>query len=998
MEPSLLGQKGSLSFQDIQVSEQTNFPLTVAANASERVSLKITYDKARFNDVTIQQILGHMRTLLKGIVEDPDQRIAALPLLTETEQQQILVDWNATQRPFTGEACIHKRFEDRAAEHPEAAAVVYSGESLSYSDLNRRANKLGRYLQSLGVGLESRVGVCLERSDEVVETILAILKAGGGYLPLDPDYPPERLSYMVRDAQVDVLVTREALLDKVGAYTGKVVVLDRDRSQFETLSDDNLESKVIPANLAYVIYTSGSTGRPKGVQLAHRGLVNLVEAQIEAFELERGSRVLQFAALSFDASVSEIFTTLVSGGTLVMVDQNELRDPGRLRERLAADAIEVVTLPPAMLRVLSDDGLGGLRTIVSAGERCDWEIVEKWGGGRRMLNAYGPTEATVGPTYYVTGDKRVDSRSVPIGKPIGNIQTYVLDKNGEPVPVGVAGELYVGGLGLARGYFGKPGLTAERFVPNPFGDGERLYRTGDMVRYLADGNLEFLGRQDEQVKVRGFRIELGEIEKTLNDHPDCDECVVVAREEEGGRSRLVAYVVSAAGSTLNVSEVRAHLSKRLPGYMLPGSFVSLEALPLSPSGKVDRNALPEPEEQRLISEKPFVGPRNDLEQQLVDLWKEILNLERLSINDNFFDLGGDSILGAIFVNRLEKILDQQIYVITLFEAPTIGLLERYLISHFPEKIQRIWNITAFPDLDMDVSEGTDFGSGEGEPTYTLPEITPVNRDISLQLSFAQQRLWFLDQLAPNSPYYNMPGAIRIEGLLDIHVFERSINEIVRRHESLRTKFQTVLGTSTQIIEPVIKIPITWEDISHLPEDEVEAAVLQLARDEARRPFDLSEAPLLRVTLIHIDESDHVLLLNMHHIISDGWSMGVFIKEIGVIYKAYIAGKPYYLPQLPIQYADYSNWQRLWLEGDLLEHQLHYWKGHLESSPGLLELPADRARPAVQNFRGAHIYFDIPESITQAFLSLSRASGVTLFISLLAAFQTLLFRYTGQITD
>ena len=688
-----LGRDGSLVIEDVRSVEQPNYPLTVVGGPAEELVLKIVYDCDRFDDDVIRRMLGHLGTLLQGMAADPDRELSALPLLTPAERQQILVEWNDTRTEYGHGACAHKLFETQVARTPEAVAVTFEDDSLTYLELNRRANQLAHRLQRLGVGPESRVGICVERSLELIVGILGILKAGGAYVPLDPGYPPERIAFMLEDAHMPVLLTQQHLLKRLPFSILhspiSVLLLDADWPSIAREPDTNPISGAMPENLAYVIYTSGSTGRPKGTLLHHRGLCNFASSQALDYDLMPGRRMLQFASFSFDSSVAEIFPALLSGASLCLARRETLLSTVDLVQLLKDRAITTAILPPALLMVLPAEELLALQTLLSAGEACTREIVARWAPGRRFFNAYGPTEATVGPTWYLVEDLPDGATSIPIGRPIANTQAYVVDAQLRPVPIGVPGELMIGGVGVARGYLNRPGLTAQKFIPDPFGEtaGGRLYRTGDLARFLPDGNIDFLGRLDHQVKVRGFRIELGEVEAVLREHESVGRAVVVAREDRPGDRRLVAYVVAEGegprpspaqpGRPLPGGEgedpqiLRQFLRDRLPEYMIPSAFVWLEELPLTPNRKVDRQALPVPEGIRPSGEKAFVPPRDALELQLTQMWEEILNIQPIGVKDNFFELGGHSLLAVRLVAQIRQRFGATFPLTSLFQEPTV---------------------------------------------------------------------------------------------------------------------------------------------------------------------------------------------------------------------------------------------------------------------------------------------------------------------------------------
>jgi amino acid adenylation domain-containing protein len=643
------------------------------------------YNIDLFDGSMIARLLEHFQNLLRAIIVNPQESVSLLPLLSKQEQKQLLVDWNQTQADYPKDTCIHQLFEAQVERTPDAIAVVFEEQSLTYTELNHRANQLAYYLRTLGVGAEVLVGISLERSLEMIIGLLAILKAGGAYLPLAPDYPIERLQFMLEDSQVSFLITQRSLLAVLPPSQANVICLDEIEEQVSQYPQDNLQSELTSSNLANVIYTSGSTGKPKGVMVEHRGLVNLASSQIQSFAVNHNSRVLQFASFSFDACISEILMTFGSGATLYLAQKDALLPGQPLIERLVKNGITHVTLPPSALVVLPKESLPNLQTLIVAGEACSLDLVKQWSVGRNFFNAYGPTEASVCATIAQCSQ---DDLIVTIGKAIANVQIYILDAFLQPVPVGVSGELYIGGVGVARGYLNRPELTAERFIPNPFyppltsldkgvEQPSKLYKTGDLARYLPDGNIEYLGRIDNQVKIRGFRIELGEIEAVLSQCPDVQNTAVIVREDTPGDKRLVAYVVLTSDSQITTSELRQFLANQLPAYLVPNTFVILDDLPLTPNGKCDRRSLPIPDDQTRKN-IPKIGPRNLVELQLAQIWSEILGINNIGIQENFFELGGHSLLAVSLINRIEQKLDKRLPLTSLFQNGTIASLAKLL--------------------------------------------------------------------------------------------------------------------------------------------------------------------------------------------------------------------------------------------------------------------------------------------------------------------------------
>ncbi len=922
------------------------------------LGIKFEYATDLFERATIERMAGHLRVLLEGVVADPDARVGELPLLPESERHRLIVQWNDTAAAYPRDKCLHELFSEQALKTPDAVAVVCEGSELTYGDLDRRSNQLAHHLRGLGVGPEVIVGLCVERSLEMVVGLLGILKAGGAYLPLDPSYPADRLAYMLSDAGTRIAITAGTAAAKLpsGLIT-HVVSLDHEADTISLCPSTAPRTGIQPDNLAYVIYTSGSTGRPKGAAIRHQALVNLADAQSAGFHLRPESRVLQFASLSFDASISEIAMALRTGATLCLA--GGVLAGSHLSRVLIDLEIDTVTLPPSALLLL-DQHLPSLQTIVVAGEACPTELAERWLSRCRFIDAYGPTETTVCASF---GEFRGDETPISIGRPMSNMQMYVLDAAGEVVPVGVSGELYIGGVGLARGYLNRPALTAERFLPSPFGDGARLYRTGDLGRWRSNGKLEYLGRIDHQVKLRGYRIELGEIETALLEHEQVRQAVVIARDE-GASKRLVAYVVSKDASP-DPATLRGYLKQLLPDYMVPSAFVMLDALPLTPNGKVDRKSLPAPEGDAVVH-AAYEAPRNLTEETLASIWCEVLKLERVGVHDNFFELGGHSLLAMRVIAQVRETFRVELALRAVFEKPTVGDLAARV-----EATQR---------------------SGMG---LTLPALVRMERTAVLPLSYAQERLWLLDQIGISGAAYHMPAAVRLRGDLDAAALERSFAAVVERHEGLRTRFAVAEGKPFQVIDRAGTFVLRVEDLSELPEGERAAATRQRVGAFGVEPFDLARGPLFRVHLLRLSAAEHVAIVVMHHIVSDGWSIGVLIREVAALYAAFSQGRPSPLAELAIQYADYAAWQRGWLQGELLAQQVSYWRRHLKGAPAALELPTDRPRPAVQSYRGAYHGVALPVELTASLHELARSEGATLFMVLLGAFSLMLSRWSGQ---
>ncbi|MBV9788063.1 MAG: amino acid adenylation domain-containing protein, partial [Chloroflexi bacterium] len=1270
-----------------------------------------------FDESTISRLVGYFQTLLAGIVAAPDQPLHTLPLLTAVETEQLRTG-NASTTSFPSEPCVPQLIEQQAARTPDAVALRFEDQTLRYAELDARANQLAQHLLSLGVAPETRVGLYVERSLDLVVGLLGIWKAGGASVPIDPSYPAERIQFMLGDSAAMVLVTQNTLLGSLPEHAAQVVCLDVDAATLAQGSTANPPVRITPANLAYLIYTSGTTGRPKAVQVEHRQLLNVLHASQQTFGYQASDVQPWIASIAFDIALFELLNPLLAGGTTEIVAQRQALDGARLLDGIAEwtqlhavpsllrQIVQTVTAAQAQGTVASR-----LRRIFVGGDAVPPELLADAQAAfpeAELVVLYGPTEGTIICTRYVVPRDRRPVRQL-IGQPLPNMQVRVYDPHGQLAPIGVAGELYLGGAGVTRGYLNRPELTAEKFVEL---DGQRWYRTGDRVRYLPDGTLEFLGRTDAQVKIRGYRIEVGEVEAVLAQHEAVVATVVMAREDVPGDRRLVAYVVPDAVQPPTVTELRRFLGTALPEYMVPGAFVFLGALPLTPNGKVDRKALPAPDQARPDLEKAFVAPRTPLEELLAGLWQDVLGLQAVGVHDNFFELGGNSIQAAILINKLQAALGEVVYVVAVFDAPTIADLAAYLLTHTPQAAARILGVDApaqvtteaevTPEPTVDAAllaemrevvtplppraahlarpknpraifllspprsgstllrvmlaghpqlfappelellsfntlddrkiaftgrdrfwlEGTvraimairgcDAPTAErimaeceaqgqtvqefyalmqswlgartlvdktpsyaldlkilqrmeedfeqplyihllrhpygmirsfedarldqvffrhdhsfptrtlaeliwtvcqqniqsflteipaerqhqlrfedltaqpehvledlcrflglpyrpemaqpyqdkqqrmtdgihamskmvgdvkfhqhtsvdariserwkehytrdflGDPTWQLAEslgyrrpapeqpassaLTPIpvlprDGSVALPLSFAQQRLWFIDQLQPDGIAYNVPLAFRLTGALDPAALARALNTIVSRHEALRTAFPTEAGQPCVVIAPSLHVPLPLIDLQSYPAAQRESIAQLRITAEARTPFDLQHGPLIRTMLLRLDEQAHVLVVNLHHIIADGWSMSVFMRELTALYDAALRGAPddHGLPELPIQYTDYAGWQQAWLRNAAIVGQLESWKQQLADVP-VLQLPTDRPRPALPSHAGGSQLFSVPAAVSQELQALSRREGVTLFMTLLAAWQVLLSRYSTQ---
>ncbi len=932
----------------------------------------LEYARDLFDEGTVDRVSGHLRTLLAAAVADPGRRLSELPLLTEAERAE-LAAWS---RPLVSEPrrlCVHEGVAAQAVRTPGAVAVTDGRESLTYGELMARSRRLARRLREAGVDPDVPVGLFLERSLDMAVAVLGVLEAGGAYLPLDPAYPAERLRLMLEDALAPVLVTHAPLAGAVPQGTQRIVRVDELNGRGEALAP---AAGVTPDHLAYVIYTSGSTGRPKGVAMTHGAISAMLLWQLRTSAAGAG-RTLQFTSLSFDVSFQEIFSTWWAGGTLVLVSEEVRREPAALARWMAEQRVERLFLPFVALQQVAMAALEGdgalpasLREVMSAGEQLfvTPQVAELFSRlpGAALHNHYGPSEAHAVTWLSLQGEPRRWPERPAIGLPVDHARVFLLDADLQPAPVGVPGEIWVGGAGLARGYQSRPDLTAERFLPDPFDwaagwrPGDRLYRTGDLARRRADGGLEFLGRRDSQVKIRGHRVELSEVETALARHPAVQQAAVAVLGETSGARRLAAYVVPRGGMKAPApGELREFLAASLPDAMVPTAWARVDALPLTATGKLDRGALSRiaPEEGSGDGELT-PRPRTPAEDLLAGIWGEVLGVARVGLHDDFFHLGGHSLLATQVASRIREAFGVDLPLRRIFEASTLAGMAAAIV---------------------DVEGGA----------APAPPILRVPRGERLPLSFGQERLWFLDRLQPGSSAYNVPLAVRVEGRLDVRRLAGALSAVARRHEVLRTVFAERDGGPVQVVLPAAEVPLPAVDLRGLPLAARETEARRLTAEEAMRPFDLASGPLLRCALLELAPERALLVLNLHHIATDGWSMGVLVREINALY----AGSA--LPELPVQYADFAAWQRRWLAGETLDRQLAWWRERLHGAPSALELPADHPRPPVLSQRGAEHRFALSGELSRGIAELARREAVTPFMVLAAGLFALLSRLTDQ---
>lgn len=967
-----------LALEPIPVTQHTaKFELTLdMVEVGQELWGTVEYSTDLFEASTVQWFVHVYQTLLTMFVTDAEQRLSDLPLLQNEQRQQILVEWNATQVIRGGaEACLQHAFEAQVARTPDAVAIVCDERCLTYTQLNRRSNQVAHHLQRLGIREGKRVGICMERSLTVIIGLMGILKAGGAYVPLDPAYPQERVAFMAASSAVVVILTCEHLRSLVPDNNVQVVYLDTDASMLERESAENPVHTVSGEHLAYVIFTSGTTGQPKGAGVYHRGLMNLLHWYIAEFGITADDQAFVITSLSFDLTQKNLFAPLLVGG-MVCLHASRYHDIQFLRQCIAERGITLLNCTPSMFYPFMDaedklQQLQSVRYLFLGGEPIVMRRLQSWlertDGHAEVVNTYGPTECSdVVAFYRVKYWQHFLETTPPLGRPIANTQLLILDEYLQPVPPTVIGELYVAGVGVGAGYVNDERLTRGKFLPNPFAEipGRFLYRTGDRARYRSDGAIEYQGRSDYQVKVRGFRIELGEIEAVLAQHSDVRECVVHSWVDELNEMHLVAYVIGS--QVFSSTELRSYLRTRLPDYMVPSFFVTLDKLPLTPSGKVDRRALPPPLRGERVLETALREVRTPIEEVVAEIYCEILNLEHVGLHDNFFDLGGHSLLATRVISRLRAHLQIEMSLRSLFEAPTVVEFARRV-----ERAIRQEQVTAYPPL------------------------SPVRRTEDLPLSFAQQRIWFLTQLPSGASTYTIPVIIKIQGPLNITVLEKCIQEIVQRHESLRTTFTLRMGQPVQIIQETMPIELKILAVQQGEEQQRMSYVLREIARLMEQPFDLQRGPLLRIGIFSLQRTEHIFFLLFHHIVFDGWSIGVLLRELSALYDAFLQGKPSSLSPLPIQYVDFAYWQRKWLQGEALTRLTSYWKEQLRGATAL-ELSA-LTRPGIRSVTnsGAGATFALAKPLSMALRTLSRKEETTLFTTLLAAFQLLLYRSTGQ---
>jgi amino acid adenylation domain-containing protein/non-ribosomal peptide synthase protein (TIGR01720 family) len=945
-------------------SREAKFDLQLHTEEDHRGRLALHFDYAAelFDVQTVRRMAEHFSALLRQVSDQPNQCIGDLSMLSDLEQAQ--------QQEWSRAPCaaasrwLPQLLSEQAALTPERIALIWDGGQLDYASLDTQSSRLAHYLRDKGVGPDVCVGICAERSPQLLIGLLAIIKAGGAYVPLDPDYPLERLSYMLHDSGVELLLTQSHLLPSL-PVSEAVTAITLDNLHLDSWPCSAPGLHLSGDNLAYVIYTSGSTGQPKGVGNTHAALAERLQWMQATYRLEADDVLMQKAPVSFDVSVWECFWPLITGCQLLIAAPGEHRDPGRIVELVRQFKVTTLHFVPPLLQLFIEDSqiatCTSLKRLFSGGEALPAELrnrVLEQLPDVQLHNRYGPTETAINVTHWQC--RVEDGERSPIGRPLGNVVCRILDSELNPLPAGVPGELCIGGIGLARGYLGRPGLTAERFVADPMGEeGTRLYRTGDRARWSADGVIEYLGRLDQQVKLRGFRVEPEEIEARLLAQAGVRQAVVLVREGPGGAQLIGWYT---ADNEVAAEPLKTALAAELPEYMVPAQLMRMDSMPLSPSGKLDRRALPDPQWQQ----REHVEPRSELEQQIAAIWREVLGLERVGLNDDFFALGGHSLLATQIVSRTRQACDVELPLRVLFEASELAA--------FAEQVRQI--------------------QMTGNSNSQLP-IERVDRSQRIPLSYSQQRMWFLWQLEPDSPAYNVGGMARLRGVLDISRFESALQALIARHETLRTTFPSVNGVAWQQVQADLDLPMQWQDFSALDDSTRQQRLQAFADAQAHQPFDLERGPLLRACLVKAGEQEHFFVLTLHHIVTEGWAMDIFARELSALYEAFVDDRQSPLEPLAVQYLDYSVWQRQWLESGERQRQLDYWTAKLGSEHPLLELPSDRPRPPVQSHRGGLYRFDLGDDLAAKVRQFNAEHGLTLFMTMTAALAVLLYRYSGQ---
>jgi len=954
------------------------FDLTLELTESDDgVDGWLEYSTELFQQSTAARMIKHLRALLDSVAADPGQLVISIPILPAAEQRKIEVEWQDTQVVWGNLGSIQEGFERQAAKTPDAPAVVCEGETLTFGELNRRANQLAHYLTAMGAKRETLVGLFMNRTADMVVAIFGILKSGAAYVPFDPECPAKRLTFMLDDAGIRIVVTEEVLAARIHTKDIQLVRLDCDATEIKRRQNRNPKRAVSSDHLAYLLYTSGSTGTPKGVLGTHGGVLNALNWIWQTFPFDRDEVCCHKTSISFGDSVQELFGPLLSGRPIVLLTREDIVDPWRLAEALARHRVTRVVLVPSLLRQLIDHvpnigtKLPDLNLWISSGEMLSRDLASRFlqcMPDRKLINLYGASEMSDMVTWFQVSDVDASEGNPPIGRPISNMEAFVLDDSLQPTPVGLPGELCVAGLGLTRGYLNRPELNQDKFVDYPFPSKRysRLYRTGDLARYQDNGVIEHLGRRDGQVQVRGCRVELGEVEAALRRHAGVAQAVVIAADDDPEDLRLVAYIQPATGLPPTVNELHRLVRGIVPDYMLPSRYRFVETLPLTSSGKVDRLALVASDEGVAIAPTDVGMPRTVTEELLAGIWNQVLKIEDVHISDNFFELGGHSLLAAQLLARVQRVFGVTLPLRTLFESPTIVELAK----------------------QIDESEGSD------SDLHPIGGLEPRSTDQTRMLSLAQERILDIEQALPRLPVFNLPYAVRLTGQLDVDVLVRSLNHVVTRHEALRTTFKSSSSGHMMNVAPTVEISIDVEDFTMHPVTLREQAAELAAKEDAWTPFDVEQAPLFRVRLLRLAHDDHILLLTIHHAIVDGWSMGLFFDDVSKAYATLLTDEDPDSQILSLQYSDFADWQRQWLDGQDATEQVTYWQKKLARlAPAFPAAKSETSFDLSLNVAFEPIH--LSNELTDALGSFSRQEGSTPFITLLTGFKTAMRNATGQ---
>ncbi len=975
------------------------FDLTLSMTESESGLVGAwEYNTDLFDGTTIERMATHFQNLLSAIEENPQQKVSEIPLLSAAERHQLLVEWNDTATEYPRDKCIHQLFEEQVEKTPLAVAVVFENQQLTYQELNQKSNQLAHYLQGLGVGPEVLVGICVERSLSMVIGLLGILKAGGAYVPIDPNYPQERVNFILADTQVSVLLTQEQWASDLRQQDVTILCLDKNWHEIAQHDQQNLITEVSSSNLAYTIFTSGSTGKPKAVQIGHRAVVNFLGTMRQHIGMTADDVLLGVTTFTFDIAGLEIFLPLIVGAYVVVAKREVTVDGQQLLDLLVNSCITVMQATPATWQLLLEAGWpnSAQLKILCGGEALPRKLAQELQARSSCLwNLYGPTETTI---WSLIAQVDAQSGLISIGKPIANTEVYILDHYLQPVPIGVSGELHIGGAGLARCYLNRPELTAEKFIQNPFSDNKskRLYQTGDLARYLNDGKIEYLGRMDNQVKIRGFRIELGEIEAVLNHHHQIQQAVVMSREDVSGNKRLVAYIVS-TDESLTSHQLREFLKQKLPEYMVPSAWVMLDKLPLTANRKIDRQALPAPDGE-ISRSKEYIAPRTAIEQIIANIFAQVLNVQKVGIHDNFFELGGHSLLATQLVSRLRLAFDVEIPIRTIFTSPTVAQLDQTLTqlrtSESGLSLPPIQRVTDSAQ-ELAIQPEQSFSSALSESKISLSHA--IRKNSRIPLSEAQQYIWYVQQLSPESCVCNSGVFLRLAFEPSEELLERSINEIIRRYQILRTTFPLVNGQPVQSISPELTIFLNLVNLKDLHLEKRRDVALKVFHQEYRQHFDLASGPLIKITLLQLASEENWLLIPMHHIITDGWSINIFVEELQILYQAFSNGLPSPLPEVVLQYADFAFWQQQQFK-KVLQQQLDYWLQKLVTPLQKFKgIPAKKRSTNLKKCsRHASFYsLVLKEDMVASLEYLSSSQEVTKSTILIAALVLLLFKWNEQ---